>query len=279
MGWTVGTDLVAHLQAVSEFLAADPVEHTSQATILANLASGVSWSDTPPLFAAHRAADGRVDAAAVTTPPFPLVLDGAADPDGLVAALGGRSLRAVNAPEPVAVAFAAAWCPARGVTARPDRRLHLLELLAPDLLVEPALPPGGQVRAARPSDLPVVIDLVAAMRAEIGEHGPSPVQILRDRVDAGLLTVGDADGDLLATAQASPAVAGVSRVAGVYTVPAARGRGLAAAVTAAVTRRAFDTGARHLCLFTDAANPTSNGVYERLGYRRRPDDRVVLRFG
>ena len=78
------------------------------------------------------------------------------------------------------------------------------------------------------------------------------------------------------TAQATPAVAGVSRVAGVYTPPAWRGRGYAGAVTAAATRAAYAAGARHVCLFTDAANPTANGVYERLGYRRHPVDRLSL---
>lgn len=278
MAWSVGTDLDGHRRTVAQFLAADPVERTSQATILATLASGVRWSDTPPVFAVHRDPDGRVDAAALTTPPHPLMLDGAADPLGLVEALDAVPLPGVNAPEPVAVAFAAAWSARHATVAEPDDRLHLLELPTPGDLVDPPAPVDARVRRATPADLAVVVDLIAAMRAEIGEHGASPVQIVRDRIDAGLLFVVDRDGELLATANVSVAVAGMSRVAGVYTEPGARGRGYAAVVTAAVTRAAFAAGARRLCLFTDASNPTSNGVYERLGYRRRPHDRVVLRF-
>ncbi|MHA3704776.1 GNAT family N-acetyltransferase [Jatrophihabitans sp. YIM 134969] len=277
-GWSVGTDLAAHRAAVQAFLASDPVEHTSQATVLASLAAGVAWSDVPPLFALHRDDRGEVDAAALTTPPHPLVLDGAVDPAGLVAAVGGRTLAGVNAPVPVAEAFTAAWAASHDVVVEPDHRLHLLELPTTGDLVEPPHRAGTEVRPATPDDLREVLALVTAMRAEIGEHGASPEQIHRDRIVAGLLWLLDDGSGPVATAQASRAVAGVSRVAGVYTEPSVRGRGHAAAVTAAVTRAAFAAGATQVCLFTDAANPTSNGVYERLGYRRRPHDRLVLRF-
>lgn len=278
MGWTVGTDLAAHRAAVGAFLAADPVGHTSQATILATLAAGISWSDEAPVFALHRDGDGTVDGSAVRTPPHPLVLDGAHDVRGLAAALAGRNLSGVNAPEPLAEAFAAAWGAANGVDVRPARRLHLLALPDRAALVAPAAGTRVVVRPATTADLPVVVELVAAMREEIHEHGMSPAQILLDRIDAGLLFVLAENDEIVATAQASEAVAGVSRVAGVYTTPAARARGNAAVVTAAVTLAAYDAGAEHVCLFTDADNPTSNGVYERLGYVRRPDDRLVLRF-
>jgi predicted GNAT family acetyltransferase len=65
-------------------------------------------------------------------------------------------------------------------------------------------------------------------------------------------------------------VAGVGRVGPVYTPPERRGRGYAAAVTSLATQRLLDAGARPM-LFTDLANPTSNGVYARLGYERVGD--------
>jgi predicted GNAT family acetyltransferase len=45
-----------------------------------------------------------------------------------------------------------------------------------------------------------------------------------------------------------------------------------------VTRSALEAGAAHVVLFTDLANPTSNGIYQRLGYRPVVD-RLVLGFG
>ena len=39
------------------------------------------------------------------------------------------------------------------------------------------------------------------------------------------------------------------------------------AVTAGVTRWALDRGASDAVLFTDLANPISNSIYQRIGYR------------
>ena len=57
------------------------------------------------------------------------------------------------------------------------------------------------------------------------------------------------------------------RVGPVYTPPELRGRGFATAVTAEVTARALAAGRRFCFLFTDLANPTSNAIYQRIGYR------------
>jgi FR47-like protein len=63
----------------------------------------------------------------------------------------------------------------------------------------------------------------------------------------------------------------------VYTPPALRGHGYAAGVTAAVSQAALDAGVEEVVLYTDLANPVSNALYERLGYRA-VEDRVLLSF-
>ena len=72
-------------------------------------------------------------------------------------------------------------------------------------------------------------------------------------------------------------VAGVSRIGPVYTPPASRRHGYGAAATAACTGTRWTRGARQVVLFTDQANPTSNGIYQRIGFRPL-DDRLILRF-
>ena len=52
-----------------------------------------------------------------------------------------------------------------------------------------------------------------------------------------------------------------------------RGRGYATALTAELSQclldgRLFEGGRRFCFLYTDLANPTSNAIYERIGYRR-----------
>jgi predicted GNAT family acetyltransferase len=98
-----------------------------------------------------------------------------------------------------------------------------------------------------------------------------------DRISYGGLTLWEVDGQAVSMAGVTRIEAGAARVAPVYTPPELRGRGYGAAVTAAVTRAALDAGADDVVLFTDVTNPTSNALYERLGYRP-VQDRSVLEF-
>jgi predicted GNAT family acetyltransferase len=61
-------------------------------------------------------------------------------------------------------------------------------------------------------------------------------------------------------------VAGQVRVDPVYTPADLRGHGYAAAVTVEVSRAALAAGATDVVLFTNATNPTSNALYQRIGY-------------
>jgi predicted GNAT family acetyltransferase len=69
----------------------------------------------------------------------------------------------------------------------------------------------------------------------------------------------------------------MARIGPVYTPPELRGRGYAGGATAAVSQAALDAGVREVVLYTDLANPVSNALYERLGYRA-VEDRVILSF-
>ena len=65
------------------------------------------------------------------------------------------------------------------------------------------------------------------------------------------------------------------RVGPVYTPPELRGRGYATTLTAAVSQDQLDQGRRFVTLFTDLANPTSNRIYQAIGYRPVRDVDVV----
>ena len=61
---------------------------------------------------------------------------------------------------------------------------------------------------------------------------------------------------------------GIAVVQGVYVDPRRRGRGLARAVTAALTAQLFGDGARDVALDVRADNGAALAAYTRLGYRR-----------
>jgi predicted GNAT family acetyltransferase len=77
----------------------------------------------------------------------------------------------------------------------------------------------------------------------------------------------EVDGRVVSYAAVGKPINGMSRVGPVYTPPEDRGHGYGSAVTAAVTQWALDAGAENVVLFTDLANPVSNSIYQRIGYR------------
>ncbi|MEU3466017.1 GNAT family N-acetyltransferase [Streptomyces sp. NPDC006733] len=270
MGWNTTRDLEAFLNAASGFLRARAVENT----VLISVAEGLrhkgldAYGDTPPVFGWWQETGGAVAAAFLETPPLPPLLTRA--PPGAVAELvdvwgaADRPPSGLRAERGTAEAFAEAWRARTGVAARFDKSIRLFRLgdLTPQ---EPA--PAGRARAARAADRELLVEWHEAFAREIGEHSPNAGTFVDDRIGYGGLTLWEVDGVPVSMAGNTRALAGMVRVLAVYTPPAHRGRGYAGAVTAAVSRAARAAGTAEVLLFTDLANPTSNALYRRLGYR------------
>jgi predicted GNAT family acetyltransferase len=62
-------------------------------------------------------------------------------------------------------------------------------------------------------------------------------------------------------------VAGVSRIGPVYTPTTHRGNGYGSAVTAAAALWAREHSSDDVVLFADLANPTSNTIYQGIGFQ------------
>lgn len=82
------------------------------------------------------------------------------------------------------------------------------------------------------------------------------------RLEYGGLVLWEVDGVPVSMAGRTQALAGICKVAPVYTPPQQRAHGYGTAVTAAATRHAVDTGAPEVLLFTDATNPVTNSIYQ-----------------
>ena len=126
----------------------------------------------------------------------------------------------------------------------------------------------GGLRQATQKDRNLMIRWTQAFQDEIGES--SSFRDTELRVDKGLaagqLWLWDHNGEATSMAVGRDPVLGVIRVAGVYTPPAKRGHGYAAACVHALSKHLREQG--HRCiLYTDLENPTSNSIYRRIGYR------------
>jgi predicted GNAT family acetyltransferase len=144
-------------------------------------------------------------------------------------------------------------------------------------LIDPPAPPGRAVVAGA-AHREQLIAWYGAFAEEIGEPSRDWSGMVDERLSHdGLFLWEAAPGEPVAFAGMSRQIARMVRVAPVYTPQAERGRGLAAALTAAVCRSALAAGAADVLLFADLANPTSNRIYRRIGFVPL-SDRLVVDF-
>ncbi|MEU9123316.1 GNAT family N-acetyltransferase [Streptomyces sp. NPDC048506] len=281
MTWTTTQDPGAFEAAAGEFLRARPAEHTVLLTVVSTvrtIGADVYGADAPSYGWWRPGGRGTVGAAFVWTPPRAVLLSPM--PDGAAAELvdalarEGAEVPGVNAGRAAAGAFAMAWQRRFGGTVRTAERHRCYRL---GELTPPVPAPPGAARLATAADRELLRAWFAAFAAEIGDRPPRDERAVDARIADGRCTLWEGDGRPVSMAGVTATLAGMARVAPVYTPPGLRGRGYAGAVTAAVSRAARVSGARELLLFTDLANPTSNALYQRLGYRPI-DDHVVLEF-
>ncbi|QSB16063.1 GNAT family N-acetyltransferase [Natronosporangium hydrolyticum] len=263
-------DLDAYTGAVLPFLRLDPVLNNLAATIIESRSTGRAPVTPADRWLRVVDRDDTVLTVAVHTPPHPLLLTDGPGPaidalaDHLLA--DAETVSEVSGPEGAAQRFAQRWSTATGEPPRLTMRQRLFRL---DAVTPPASVPG-QLRPAGEPDRNLLIGWYDAFARDVDpESTPAESAPLVDRVLARgdalwLWQVADEPVTMVGIA---PQVAGVARIAPVYTPPSLRGHGYGTAATAAVSQWALDQGATACMLYTDLANPTSNRIYQRIGYR------------
>lgn len=224
-----------------------------------------------PPYLATVEANGELVAAAVMTPPHRIVLYAAAGADPaplrpLVDDLraGGWSVPGVMAPSATSAAFAQLWSDATGRPHRPAMRERAYELRH---VTPPAAVPGA-LRPATEADLPLAAAWAYNFMRDAGLPGTEEQarEIAELRIADRDLFLWDDGGPVSMAAKTRHSTHGIS-ISLVYTPAALRGRGYASACVAALSQQLLDAGWEFCALFTDLANPTSNDIYQRIGYR------------
>jgi predicted GNAT family acetyltransferase len=268
-------DPAAFRDEARRFLIRDEAGHGLMLSILDGIERG-RWPEVERTLVRR---DGRTVAVGLRTPPHDPVLSVVDDPEleAVARALAearageGAHVGGVLGPDPVAGAFAAAWHRATGATVRVRRRLRVHRL---DEVREVPEVDGGMRRAA-PSDRARVRGWLAAFRDEANPDDPADLDATAERLTSGAsadLRFWTVDDRPVAMAAAVGPTPGGIRISAVYTPPAERRRGYATALVAALSRAQLQAGRRFCLLYTDLANPTSNAVYRRIGYRAVRDD-------
>ena len=252
------------LEAAAPILLADEARH--------NLLLGVAGvaRDDPARYADARfwIVDG---AAAMRTPPMALILARPRDDealDALVAAIDDELPGVVGA-LPEVHDFAARW----GRPATPVLGQWIYEL---DRVVPPPAAPGSY-REAGEADVDLAFAWFEAFVAEAlhGETVERSHIVARLRsADGGIGLWEDGGRTVSLCGYGSPTPNGI-RIGPVFTPPELRGHGYATSLSARVSQQCLDRGRRFCFLYTDASNPTSNAIYERIGYRKVCESAMV----
>ncbi|GGJ98071.1 N-acetyltransferase [Streptomyces camponoticapitis] len=279
MGWQLTDDVEEFRTAADPCLALEPARSTLLLTISESVRAHGAGAGASARFGHWRESeDAPVSAGFVQTPPLRPLLGPMPDRAAreLVPVLRALdpSLSSVQGEEACVRAFAAEWtgCSGGWHVSHRVRLFRLGELTPPD----PA--PAGRARLATAEDLPLLAEWMSAFATDTGQAVRADEDYTRataERIAVGRLWLWDVAGAPVAMASVTPTVAGQARVSPVYTPLRLRGRGYGGAVTAAVSRAARDAGAEQVLLYTDLANPTSNALYQRLGYRPLTDSQVL----
>lgn len=269
MRWVVHCDVASGAARVLPWLDVEPVRNSLQAGVVRGVLAGLYPLDGSAVLA-HAEHDSVVVGVAVRTPGRALIMSAmpTAAATALAATVGdmGLALPGVTGPAEPTRTFAERWAHRTGCRVRLSmtQRVHGLDRVVPPVGVP------GSARGALPAELDLVQGWAQAMGAEIGgthaEEDPRLRELLDRRISEDRMTLWQSGGEVVSMAGSSLPTAGVVRVGLVYTPPAHRRHGYAAACVAALSQRALDAGAIACSLITDLANPTSNGVYRRIGY-------------
>jgi len=259
------------LARAGDFLAAREAEHNLILGIGSRLQREPLLYGEPAYLVTVGDAD-RVVGVTMRTPPHNLILSEIDDENAIPLLLEDArgvfgTLPGVVGPKAPAAEFAELWQETTGAQASVEIEQRCFR--AEHVSVPQNVP--GSLRSYEPRDREVAVRWMDAFVAE-ALHGPEPesseafVDHRNADPDAGLVLWEDA-GEPVSMAGFGGRTPNGIRIGPVYTPPDLRGRGYASALTAELTQRLLDEGRRFCFLFTDLANPTSNTIYQRIGYR------------
>lgn len=251
---------------------------TQNMIILGNLIIGhkgedvFGWRDPASWVMATVSYDDNIHLVALMTPPFGITLyatentvDEAAVKclaDGLVST--EISIPRVITEKALATVFAEAYSVSKSMKHNISMRQRIYELRA----VNPEIPKIGYFRVACEQDLSFLPYWLSDSYATAGIDKPvdSDIDQYRQLMLNGNLYILEDDGIAASAAMIARETPNVAGISFVYTPPYLRGKGYASSVTAQISQLCLDRGMRSCVLYTDLTNPTSNSIYQKIGY-------------
>ena len=161
-------------------------------------------------------------------------------------------------------AFCASYSEAPVHVRMSQRILQLTQVNPPQLA-------PGRLRIAESTDFDTVSRFFHEFHVECLPYEiPTPeslARLIEDRIGRKTVYLWEWDDSVVSSAHTTRPTRNGMSIGPVYTPPTARGKGYASNLMAALSQRLLDGSKRFCVLFTDTRNPTSNKIYESIGYR------------
>lgn len=267
---------------VEQFLSkAQPFLEANEA--LNNLVLGITFRlrdqperfEEPPYLATVEDESGIV-MAVMLTPPFNIALAG--EPQNAPAVCDlvaqdllaqGQMLPGVLGPSVLSQTFAETWSRLSSQPYRDGMRQRVFALHEVVYFGSAA----GWLRPAIEADLSLVMAWLTGFLVDaLAGEGQSQVGKMAQRhITDGTLYLWENNGQPVSMAAKTRQTRHGRTVSLVYTPPEYRNRGYATACVAHLSQLLLDSGWQFCTLFTDLANPTSNAIYQKIGYRALGD--------
>ena len=249
------------------YLLQHEAEHNLLLGILHTLQHHPDHYTQPPYLVIVEEAENII-AVALQTPPHKLVLSKVTELAAieLIAQDAHRHFHAlpgVSGLIPEVQAFIEVWQTLTGQPAQLDMEMRIHQLTE----VQPLPVVNGRLRPATAADRPLLLEWFSAFITEaIASFGANAEKLVDGALQKQSLYLWE-DSVPVSFAGGNLASSSAVRIGPVYTPPEFRRQGYATACVAALTQQLLDRGYERCFLFTDLANPTSNHIYQTIGYR------------
>ena len=256
------------------------MRHESQNMILlGNIIIGyegkdkTEWRDPANWLMATVSDDKGVRLTALMTPPHNITLyatDNITDPEAincLIDGLKDYEIPGVMTEKTLAEYFAKEYTARKGLNFKITMNQRIYELKA----VNPDIKQFGVVRLLDEKDMPFFPYWIETFYAS-SSYGKTEMSIPQDekayryRISTKKLYVLEVDGMPVSMAGYTRELQTSIGIAFVYTPPYFRGKGYATSCVAQISQMALDKGFDKCVLYTDLLNPTSNSIYQKIGY-------------
>jgi len=242
------------------------------------------WRDPANWYMATVSDDDEIQIVAIMTPPHNIALYARdnkinkAAVECLVSGIGDTSVPGVMAKREMALYFAEVYCSAKRMTFETKMEQQIYELTK----VNSELPHIGAMRLAEESDIHFLPYWLEAFNST-DEYGkttmniPQNAEIYSHSIAQKKIYVLEENGIPVSIATVNRELHSACGVDYVYTPPYFRRRGYATSCVARLSQIILDRGYTKCVLYTDLANPTSNNIYQKIGYHPICDS-VILKF-